>query len=486
VENSSEVSVTYTTGSGGTVQGKGNTLSVGGIAGNMGGTNGAAVMIEKASAVGNIIIGNTKPVYTFDGIETFGLFVGGVTGYMYGAGTGTEQQAKLDDCIYRDGTILLRSNRGSVFVGGAVGKVYDTTAISDSYSVAGNFTINKDGVGDFFIVGGFIGDHRGGSIKNSYSENPVVVNTSSGATGTIYSGGFSGRISSDATNPVEYCYAKGNVSALGYGNMRVGGFTGMSYSNASVSYCYAAGNVSAISRSASNNVFAGGFSGSNYYMSNCYATGDVAADYSGSSATFFVGGLSGQSASTTNVATLENCFATGSVIAQRSDDSAAFNVGGLIGRLENAASIVRNSAALGKSVTATGGTNNPTATPTQNRYVGRVYGNTASGVTITNNYANNGMTVYSDNNYGAAFPKLRWDASGDNKPIVSDRGGNDGGDANLLSVFRDRRFWTNPVPANNTTVFDIKDHGLGFDPAIWDFSTVESKGHPILRGVGGQ
>jgi hypothetical protein len=190
----------------------------------------------------------------------------------------------------------------------------------------------------------------------------------------------------------------------------------------------------------------------------------------------YVGGFGGRMGSPSSKTTVENCFATGGVISQRSD-SGRYYTGGFIGYSLGPTSyshFLLNNAALGKSVTATGkgSTSNP-------RVVGRVYGDTVSGATRTNNYAYNNMAVTESDTYGANNSQMS------DVTLTINRGEKDGGDAHL-GIFRDRRFWTNPLPADNTVVFNVADYGLCFSASVWDFSTVESKGHPILRGVGGQ
>jgi hypothetical protein len=75
------------------------------------------------------------------------------------------------------------------------------------------------------------------------------------------------------------------------------------------------------------------------------------------------------------------------------------------------------------------------------------------------------MLLYQSDTYAAGILTMT-PAPGTHNP---GGGGRDGADAHNGN-FRDRTFWT----------------GLGFSAAVWDFSTVESRGYPILRGVGGQ
>jgi len=47
------------------------------------------------------------------------------------------------------------------------------------------------------------------------------------------------------------------------------------------------------------------------------------------------------------------------------------------------------------------------------------------------------------------------------------------------SDFRRRDIWQNDASASGTT--PAAHHGLGFNSAHWDFSTVNTHGHPVLR-----
>ena len=441
---------------------------VGGVAGSMGNPGtGGTVTVEKASVVGDIIVGGNNAVNNESISDFVGLFTGGITGYIRGANK--EKKAILNECNYRLGTISVTSGEGSIFTGGAVGLVdadinqYDYTVIPNAEivscsSMAGNYLINKKSSGFYFFAGGFIGFHNGGAIKRCYSENPININTTEDARIPVSAGGFAGSILSDVNNPIQYCYAKGNVSVFGYGSICIGGFTGSSGEEGIISYCYATGNVSGICLSTASKMgmSAGGFSGSITNVSNCYSTGDVFADTIQDAN---VGGFSGNLVGGAS----EKCFATGNVVAQKRNMGINLYVGGLFGLITEGS--LEKCVALNISVTATG-SHNPMFS--ENRVVGRVFGH-IDGFN-SDSYAYNGMRVYGDNTYGAAFPKLRGDPTGDNDPIVSDSGGRDGADTHL-GLFHNPSFWQNTL-----------DFGINF----WDFSTVAGKGHPILRGEDGK
>jgi hypothetical protein len=50
--------------------------------------------------------------------------------------------------------------------------------------------------------------------------------------------------------------------------------------------------------------------------------------------------------------------------------------------------------------------------------------------------------------------------------------------------FYSRDVWRSAIPAGNNPPSTF--HGLGFSGVYWDFRTVNTHGHPILRGLGGQ
>jgi hypothetical protein len=340
-------------------------------------------------------------------------------------------------------------------VGGGVGQLSSGT-ITGCSSLAGSFDVSKTTSTSSFFTGGFLGYADGGTVKDSYSNNPVVVNASTGFTGNVIGGGFIGSLRSGST--ITHCYALGDISVSGSSAIWAGGFAGST--SGSASYCYASGNVNAYKKGTSGNSYVGGFAGRCYSMNDCYALGDVFVDVSvASSSPIYAGALSGLTVDTINCI-FQRCFAKGSVTLQRNSTTGGNDrAGGLMGGIYTGSQTLRDCAALGPSVTITGGAT---------RYIGRVYGST-EGATPTrqNNHAYNAMLLYSDDNYGAAFPKLRWDAAGDNKATTDDAGGMDGADAHL-GDFRSSTFW----------------QGLNFSTG-WDFNNVGLKGYPRLLASNG-
>jgi hypothetical protein len=313
-------------------------------------------------------------------------------------------------------------------------------------------------------VGGFIGYADAiVKVESCYSNITVAIDssaTTSDKGDETYVGGFVGK--KNAT--FSYCYAKGDVSIASYGGVFVGGFLGYTSGNTgTTSSCYATGNVSVVSRgtglSMANNpqdTMAGGFSGYSASVgltSNCYALGDVFLSKEFGTGTVYAGGFAGQ---LTN-SNASNCFAKGKVTAQR-NESGNSNAGGFAGRINGT---FNNIAALGESVTTTGGTE---------RNFGRIYG--TAGGTLRNSHAYNGMKLYRSATFGVVTEIDR---------VTSISGSHDnqhGKDLSFSDFHYDDFFIFFPPSGDNapTTI-----HGLGFSDADWIFTTVGYYGYPILR-----
>jgi hypothetical protein len=376
-----------------------NGLFVGGITGGIGSpTAGAAVKLRDLSAVGNITVGRqSSRVNTHTTADTyFGLFVGGLAGFM--RGTNTLNRAELINSDYRQGDITVWSGDGVTNIGGAVGRVNNFANIIESSSIAGNFNINKSAGNSHFFAGGFLGDFgRGststGTVRDCFSSNPVVINTEPGYTGHVTAGGFAGRSSTF----ISHCYALGDVSVTGYGNLYVGGFLGIGFTAVDVRFSYSTGNVSVYSRGGGE-TYAGGFSGTSRGVSDSYALGDVFVEMTTTTGGSGIqaGAFAGEFASGNY--TVERNFALGSVNAQRITNG-IINAGGFVGRFDTAPTRptgnFRNNAALGLEVRASGGTI---------RNVGRFYGSMLTGPILDNNRAFNGMRLYQSAFFGDGRP----------------------------------------------------------------------------------
>jgi hypothetical protein len=345
-------------------------------------------------------------------------------------------------------------------VGGALGKIYEKAVVKGCSSLAGSFIIDKNGeANEGYFAGGFIGDFKlSGTLENCYSNNQIVMSGSSGWNALSTGGGFAGRIGYNGSNQVSvsYCYALGDVSVTGT-HVSAGGFAGGIFPGGSASYCYAAGDVYIYCRVSGSN-YAGGFAAYAQDFNNCYALGNVFADKSVGDNNLYAGALVGHVNGNRSV---ERCFAMGSVTAQR-DTAGITGVGGLVGNIDDSFTLT-NSVALGASLILTG-------PDTASQHIGRVVGKTGSAFTLENNYANNGMKLYQDADYGDGSPALV------STPPTLDADDIHGENAHA-GIFRNSTFWTN-TPGDTPP-------GLGFSATDWDFSLVALKGHPRLRGPDG-
>jgi hypothetical protein len=293
-----------------------------------------------------------------------------------------------------------------------------------------------------------------GSTTDCYSNNPVVINAADSFGGSVYGGGFNGIGGGTIAN----CYALGDVSVSGHAVLYVGGFAGGG--TASYLACYAAGNVNGYVKGTSKTVAVGGFIGFGRSLGDCYALGDVFVDASASTLSNYIsaGALSGMSSNSiadNPVTVVERCFAKGSVTVLRYSSGDVY-AGGLTGRVLAGNATLKDCAALGQTVTVTGGTT---------RHIGRVYG-TANG-TRENNYANSDMSVTEHGTYGTPMSQRTLVTSIDSTTKVHD--GKDGQDAHSGN-FRDPSFW----------------QGLNFSSVYWDFNNVGLKGYPRLRASDGK
>jgi len=432
-------------------------LYVGGVTGVCGGTSsGGIATVKNTNVFGDITVGSSsKPVSVYNEVTsntTSGLFVGGITGLVRGSGSSTSNRVELNDSHYRQGTITVWSNKGTAILGGFIGRAYSNGYINNCSVISKSFDTYKypdtSDNGRYFM-GGFCGDlcNTTATIEDCYSEGSVVLNSNSNVTGQASAGGFIGRLN----GKISYCYAKGEVSAIGQGQTWVGGFMGVAeYST--VKSCYATGNVSFINKGSKAITYAGGFAGYCLFsssLSDCYALGNVFADKPTGDGEMRIGGFAGNTMAT------NHSFAKGSVTVQR-QESGTINVGGFSGYASD--NNVQTSAALGLSVSATGpGTIN----------IGRVYGTNNTG---TDNYAYNGMRLYTSAVYGDGRPVelIAGSPETTDNPIPA-AANKHGADAHL-GTFRSISFW-------QTT--------LGFSDANWIFTTVSYYGYPILKGADG-
>jgi hypothetical protein len=245
---------------------------------------------------------------------------------------------------------------------------------------------------------------------------------------------------------------------------RVGGFaaefntdvTGGANADWTINNCYAAGPVTVAVNSSSQNVRVGGFTGSmgvlsgdfttpeqyrDVHINNCYALGNVTLTHNGTG-NASAGGFAGVVAVPSGNL-LEHCFAAGEVKLTSSTGGEAY-AGGLVGYWGQG--IIRNCAALGASVQATGTTQG----------AGRVYGySSGGGGSVSNNYANSSMYV------GAGSPAI----------ITSGAGPATMHGADTVYTFFANAYWWRNSP--------------GFDTANWDFTNTPYKFYPAVKDSAG-
>ena len=389
------------------------------------------------------------------------MFVGGITGSIGTPYTGAAASITEASAV---GNITVIGNFGRLHeglcLGGLVGYIRGVgsgtlrAVLNEADYRQGIITITND-IGNLYI-GGAVGMADGFThIKNTAALQGDLRITKNGNRNwdAISVGGFIGAAYSLITggpNTIEYCYAIGPINVSTTVDdvfIWAGGFAGDSESD--ISNCFAAGDVFAEGR---YEVVAGGFVAVlRGTYTDCYATGNVTA-IGNRYYEIFAGGFAGVINPNHE---LINSYAVGSVIARHNGTGNSF-AGGLVGILWGNTTI-QHSAALGASVTATAA--NGTA------QAGRIYGiirNT--GNTFNNNRAFNGMVV--NNNGAISIPSTTDD--------TSQHGANASGDD-----FRRRDIWQN-LPTNTTI------RGLGFSSTHWDFGTVDWRGRPTLRNVGGQ
>jgi hypothetical protein len=409
--------------------------------------------------------------------------IGGLVGMVL-------RHGEIENCASLAGSVSAYHTVGGqeIMIGGFAGQLIQIN-ITDCYSTS-PVSVPADHKGDALInIGGFGGyllsiEGTASNMKNCYAVGPV---TSYGG-GAQYSGGLLGRayIYEDIydgyqANSIARCYATGAVSAVNRSNLptanafSTGGLVG-SADATNISECYATGAVSAQKSNGTARVNAGGLAGflgrynsavSDVYtaterssVTNCYALGNVFADNPNSAvAGVYAGGLVGYAqiasgGANPDAGKVAYNFATGSVRAQ-SAGSGIIYAGGIVGY--KASGDLTHNAALGDSVTATGG---------NDRYVARVYARPTSGGGSAN-YAVDSMRIEKSSAYDATYIAPDDEA-------VSDNGTSQHGARANGSTFRNPAFWT-------TT--------LGFGSAEWNFGSVVSRGHPALKNVvnaGGQ
>jgi len=323
------------------------------------------------------------------------------TGYLARIGglvgdntTTTVGEFYINNCTVR-GNIELNNIR-TIYVGGVIGRSSknDNTSISKIITntfFEGNITVRGSAA---IYAGGFCGlfEHLGQHTKYNCGvlEGTIDVNTD----GAAIVGGFTSQFTGNISN----CFSKIDIIANLFGLSNIGGFIGNLITGSVISSCYATGNILVIrddSTTGQVNSIGGlvGTSGGNTTVSDSYALGNVFVNEQNGNTSIHVGGLVG-SLGNNGSGDIINCFAAGQVIAQ--SRSGEVHAGGLVGQMFVTGGSIRNSSALGVSVTA--------KTPHNSRNAGRIYGTPTSGMS-NNNYARDDMRLEVSNDYNTvSFP----------------------------------------------------------------------------------
>ena len=401
-------------------------------------------------------------------------------------------------------TALIHSGSYSVLIGGFAGQMVQADISNCSSTSPVIIPIESTSTGGA-IAGGFSGtlasyDSVKSTVSNCFATGDVTVHSRGSSIdpdqgGSTYIGGFVGAsyisnlTTSSAVNTISKCYATGNVSVLHYKNGLLpgagsGGLVGLARST-DIIESYATGNVTA--RKDTDGTaplttgglvgFLGWTSSDNSAqkssITNCYATGNVSADNPEETinASLYTGGLVGYIQIDAGKA-VTHSFATGSVSGRNassiSTPSAAVNrAGGIVGY--RASGLLQNNAALGNSVTVTGG---DTTVGSGNHVAGRIYGYLLPLFPLNEsrpNFAKNSMHVEMSGDYNDFSPEvvtisgIQYDYSPHGQAIAD-------------SSFYSQNVWTNASYLH----FDSSN----ISP--WDFNTVVGRGYPVLKGLSGQ
>ncbi|MCL2444291.1 MAG: hypothetical protein FWD13_12620 [Treponema sp.] len=419
------------------------------------------------------------------------ITIGGLIGFndIYAPG-----HYYINNCAVR-GNINITSN-GHKYIGGVIGlsrietpnETTKTITINNTSFIDGNITVNSNG--NQTSSGGFLGL----ITRHHYIYNCGTMSGTLNVTSTIDHvsvGGFTSGFAGDIQN----CYSKIDIITNSIGPTRVGGFIAQLEPAASINNCYATGNIRSVHNG--NNGTDTNFSSFVGYcfgtIKNSYTLGNVFVDKQSGTGIVIAGGLVGNLVFHNNiVGNISNSFSTGYVFGQ-SASTVQVSASGLVGYF-NLGGRISNSVALGARVIAA--TKTPVVGSAPARNVGRVAG--LGPADLSNNYAINSMTV-GTGEYIDGFADKLLDTSNSvqdlidiittaipSAPVTSPIGATtiNGADVTVVGPaetnIRSTSFWL------NTLRFNLDGTGIGGIANIWDFSVIESRGHPILRGLSGQ
>ena len=347
----------------------------------------------------------------------------GVVGFV------DKTSGSITDCHVENTSVTSSAAR----VGGMFGELDANTTVSGSSAT--NVTLEGS-----IQIGGLVGVFYG-KANNCVSSGTVTSKTDNAKT-EVALGGFAGYVD-NASASISQCSSSVTVNQPNNG-LSIGGFVGYLL-RGTVEKCFSTGDVSGKYR------YNGGFVGkikssTTATINDCYASGNVSANsYSGG----FIGGVDG---GTVNIS---RCYSSGSVTGT------GFALGGLAGYVGVESLSMQNCAAWNPVVT-------PTTYGANNWSSGAVVGVTFPTCTLTDNYRSPAMvlTAYwvpaSDYNH----PNVSAD-----HPLVM-QNGNETTATKLASGQQGYpQFPYHGKVEAGKTLSQLASTTLGWDPAIWDFST---------------
>lgn len=320
-------------------------------------------IINRCYSNGSIHIGIDSSPFEGDSYD-IGGFAGGIGGSFTDSGLSSIIQSYSNSNIIIDGA-------SNFDVGGFIGTVYDGGFVNNSYS---NGTVTglddyNNGFGGFvgltrqryvssppvithsystgdvsigiqpYEAGGFIGEHRDGSISDSFTTSDLTVQV--GAAVDDYGNNFGGFAGGMSSASIYDSYATGNV--VGSGNSTTaGGFLGWAFGGVDIQRCASFGDVTVSD-------IAGGFVGFTSYYDSKQEYASIVDSFSRSDVTLYgsaefnsltAGGFVGSS----DRSHFENSYATGLLTYDL--NSLTFDpyvyIGGFIG-FDELSSVVTNS-----------------------------------------------------------------------------------------------------------------------------------------------
>ncbi len=452
---------------------------------NTGGLLGGAYAPD---ALDGITIKNSTVTGSISGIS----FVGGLVGNVNGSVTEDAANAVISDCIVQ------ADIKGLLYAGGLAGNM-NTVIIKNCNVTGGSISDISSSPILTRPFGGLLGALNNGRVYSSFASVDVLIPLGSRAGGligdlTVVNPGFSCEITDSG--------ASGNVTAISYSGGLIGGYS-TGTDTVTIKNCYATGNVTGIDTDNATSI--GGFIGSGQLADylNCHASGDVTGRSN-------VGGFIGDSNDT---ARFIACSASGNIIAFASSSggfagqvthaslqssyctgdvsNSANNAGGFISNF-TAASTAEDCYAVG-NCTGKGNVSGFVQTITQGSSVTRCYAaGTVNATAAAGGVVAAGVSGIS-NPVHSCFALNPFIAAGGTSVI-----GRVAASFFALTLSNNSALDTltltrGGIPFTPTPGAALKDGatvtlaGLqqamtdaGWQPSVWDFSTIATLGRPVL------